>query len=151
MTDLGELERRLWAAADELRANSTLTAAQYRDPVLGLIFLAFAEHRFEQLRPELEATATERRTVTADDYRSRGVLFVPEKARLSFLVDLPESEDLGGNVDLAMATIELNDTGLAGVLPRGYARLEKSTLVELMRLFCAAAAHPLGRRLRARL
>jgi len=38
---------------DELRANSTLTAAQYRDPVLGLIFLAFAEHRFEQLRPEL--------------------------------------------------------------------------------------------------
>jgi len=58
-TDLAELERRLWAAADELRANSTLTAAQYRDPVLGLIFLAFAEHRFEQLRPELEAKATE--------------------------------------------------------------------------------------------
>ena len=51
MTELHDLERRLWAAADELRANSTLTAAG--DPVLGLIFLAFAEHRFEQLRPEL--------------------------------------------------------------------------------------------------
>ena len=52
-THLADLEHRLWAAADELRANSSLTPAQYRDPVLGLIFLAFAEHRFEELRPEL--------------------------------------------------------------------------------------------------
>src|SRR5829696_1148143 len=106
MNDLGELERPLWAAADELRANSSLTPAQYRDPVLGLIFLAFAEHRFEELRPELEAKATDRRPVTADDFRARGVLFVPEIARLSYLVDLPENEDLGANVDLAMDAIE---------------------------------------------
>jgi len=39
VNDLADLERQLWAAADELRANSTLTAAQHRDPVLGLIFL----------------------------------------------------------------------------------------------------------------
>ncbi len=51
--------------------------------MLGLIFLAFAEHRFEEVRPELEPKATERRPVTADDYRARGVLFVPEIARLS--------------------------------------------------------------------
>ena len=63
-TDLKRLEDRLWAAADELRANSTLTPAEYRDPVLGLIFLAFAEHRFDELRPELEAKATARRPVT---------------------------------------------------------------------------------------
>jgi HsdM N-terminal domain/Adenylate and Guanylate cyclase catalytic domain len=60
MTDLNELERRLWAAAEELRANSSLTPAEYRRPVLGLIFLAFAEHRFDDLRPELELKATER-------------------------------------------------------------------------------------------
>lgn len=66
--NLTELERRLWAAAAELRANSTLTAAQYRDPVLGLIFLAFAEHRFEEPRPELEAKATGRQTVTPECY-----------------------------------------------------------------------------------
>ena len=59
-TDLPELERRLWAAADQLRANSSLTPAQYRGPVLGLIFLRFAELRFEQLRPELEAKARPR-------------------------------------------------------------------------------------------
>lgn len=135
MTDLAELERRLWAAADTLRANSSLGPAEYRGPVLGLIFLAFAEHRFEELRPELEQQATARRPVTADDYRARGVLFVPEIARLSWLVDLPEGENLGGNVDLAMDTIEATNTGLNGVLPRGYQKLEKSVLLELLRLF----------------
>ena len=135
MNDLTEVESRLWAAADELRANSTLTAAQYRDPVLGLIFLAFAEHRFEEVRPELAAKATSRRTITPDDYRSRGVLYVPEIARLSWLVGLPESEDLGANIDLAMDAIESTNTDLRDVLPRGYQKLEKSTLVELVRLF----------------
>ena len=135
MTDLAELERRLWAAADALRANSSLTPAEYRGPVLGLIFLAFAEHRFDELRPELELKATERRPVSADDFRARGVLFVPEIARLSWLVDLPEGEDLGANIDLAMDAIEATNTGLRGVLPRGYQKLEKSVLLELVRLF----------------
>ena len=52
------LEKRLWAAADQFRANSGLTAAQYSAPVLGLIFLRFAEARFAQRRAELEATST---------------------------------------------------------------------------------------------
>lgn len=132
----------------ELRANSTLTAAQYRDPVLGHIFLAFAEHRFEALRPELEAKASPRRPVSADDFRARGVLFVPEIARLSYLVDLPEGEDLGANIDLAMDAIEDTNAGLRDVLPRGYQKLEKSTLVELVRLF-APLPRALGRRVRA--
>jgi type I restriction enzyme M protein len=44
------LEKRLWDAADQLRANSGLTSAQYSTPVLGLIFLRFAEARFAQRR-----------------------------------------------------------------------------------------------------
>lgn len=135
MTDLAELERRLWAAADALRANSSLTPAEYRGPVLGLIFLAFAEHRFDELRPEIEMKATERRPVSADDFRARGVLFVPEIARLSWLVDLPEGEDLGANIDLAMDAIEATNAGLRDVLPRGYQKVEKSVLLELLRLF----------------
>lgn len=134
-TDLAEVERRLWAAADELRANSTLTAAQYRDPVLGLIFLAFAEHRFDAVRAEVEAKATERRPASADDFRAKGVVFVPENARLSWLVERAEWEDVGRNVDLAMDSIEAINPDLAGVLPRGYQRLEKDTLIELIRLF----------------
>ncbi len=134
-TDLKGLQDRLWAAADELRANSTLTAAEYRDPVLGLIFLAFAEHRFEAERPAVEAKATARKPATADDYRAKGVLFVPDDARLSALVDTPEGEDLGKAIAAAMTSIEAANTGLGEVLPKGYQRLDKSTLVELVRLF----------------
>jgi type I restriction enzyme M protein len=48
------LEKRLWEAADQVRANSGLTAAQYAQPVLGLIFLRFAEVRFAAQRAKLE-------------------------------------------------------------------------------------------------
>lgn len=141
-SDLTEVRRTLWAAADQLRANSTLAPAEYRGPVLGLIFLAYAEHRFEEVRPEVEAKATARRPVTPDDYRSRSVLFVPDEARLSYLVDLPEGHDLAAAVDTAMRLMETHNVELKDVLPKGYQRLEKSTLVELLRLFA-----PLPRKL----
>ena len=134
-TDLAQVRRTLWAAADELRANSALAPNEYRGPVLGLIFLAYAEHRFEQVRPEVEAKATARRPVTADDYRARSVLFIPDEARLSHLVNLPEKQDLGAAVDTAMRLVETHNAELRDVLPKGYQRLEKSTLVELLRLF----------------
>jgi type I restriction enzyme M protein len=140
--ELGTVKRALWAAADELRANSTLAANEYRGPVLGLIFLAYAEHRFEQVRPEVEAKATARRPPTADDYKARSVLFLAEQARLSYLVTLPEKENLGAAVDTAMALVEVHNPELRDVLPKGYQRLEKSTLVELLRLFA-----PLPRKL----
>ena len=64
----------------------------------GLIFLAYAEHRFEQIRPELEAKATARRPVTAD-IKAKSVLYVPDEARLSNLAALPEATDLGAAAD----------------------------------------------------
>jgi type I restriction enzyme M protein len=133
--ELARVRRTLWAAADELRANSTLSPAEYRGPVLGLIFLAYAEHRFEQVRPGIAAKATARRPVTADDYRARSVLYVPDVARLSGLVSMPEGENLGKAIDEAMKAVEAANPELRDVLPRGYQRLEKSTLSELLRLF----------------
>lgn len=133
--DLAEVRRTLWKAADKFRANSTLSPSEYRGPVLGLIFLAYAEHRFEAIRPELEAKATPRNPVTPDDYQARSVLYVPDNARLSGLVDLPEGDDLGAAVDAAMKGVEAANPELRDVLPRGYQRLEKSTLAELLRLF----------------
>ncbi len=133
--DLNEVRRTLWAAADQLRANSTLAPNEYRGPVLGLIFLAYAEHRFELARHGVEAKATARRPVTPDDFRARSVLFVPDEAKLSHLVNLPEGKDLGAAVDAAMKAIEAQNPELKDVLPKGYQRLEKSTLVELLRLF----------------
>jgi type I restriction enzyme M protein len=133
--DLAEVRRTLWKAADELRANSTLSPSEARGPILGLIFLAYAEHRFDSIRGELEAKATARRPVTPDDYRARSVLFVSEEARLSHLARLPEGEDLGEALDTAMRLIETHNPELKGVLPRGYQRLQKSTLTEMLRLF----------------
>ena len=69
--------------------------------MLGLILLAFTEHRFDELKPELELKATERRSVSADDFRAHGVLLVPEIARLSWLVDLPEGPALRRRRQLA--------------------------------------------------
>jgi len=134
-TDLAEVRRTLWKAADEMRANSTLGPAEYRGPVLGLIFLAYAEHRFEEVRPELEANATPRRPVTADDYKARSVLYVPEEARLSSLVALPEAADLGAAADAAMRVIETHNPELKDVLPKGYQKMEKQVLTSLLRLF----------------
>ena len=133
--DLTQVRRTLWAAADQLRANSTLAPSEYRGPVLGLIFLAYAEHRFEAIRTEVEAKATARRPVTVDDYRAKSVLYVPNEARLSHLVNLPEGQDLGAAADTAMRAIETHNPELKDVLPKGYQRLEKSTLVERLRLF----------------
>lgn len=73
-TDLAKVRSTLWAAADELRANSKLTPVQYRDPVLGLVFLAYAENRFEAVRGAVEAKASARNPATIADYKAKSVL-----------------------------------------------------------------------------
>src|SRR6187402_395073 len=99
------LEDRLWEAADELRANSGLTAAQYSQPVLGLIFLRFADAKFEHRRAELEKGASARRGSRIDDpgsYHSSGVLFLPTGARFSELLEYPEGGRQGKSLGQAV-------------------------------------------------
>jgi len=134
-TDLAKVRATLWAAADELRANSKLTPVQYRDPVLGLVFLAYAENRFEAIRAEVEAKASARNPATIADYKAKSVLYVPDESRLSYLNDLPEGDDIGRYVDEAIKAIEAANPELKDILPRGYQKLERSTLIELLRLF----------------
>ncbi len=133
--DLAQVRATLWAAADELRANSKLTAGQYRDPVLGLVFLAYAENRFEAVREEVEAGASARNPTSIADYKARSVLYVPDQSRLSYLVGLPEGDDIGKATDEAIKAIEGANPELKDILPRGYQKLERSTLIELLRLF----------------
>uniref|UniRef100_UPI003D8FC91F type I restriction-modification system subunit M n=1 Tax=Gordonia sp. B7-2 TaxID=3420932 RepID=UPI003D8FC91F len=134
-TDLAKVRSTLWAAADELRANSKLTPVQYRNPVLGLVFLAYAENRFEAVQGEVEAKASARNPATIADYKARSVLYVPAESRLSYLNDLPEGDDIGKAVDEAIKAIETANPELKDILPRGYQKLERSTLIELLRLF----------------
>ena len=73
-SDLAELDGRLWDAADELRANSGLKASEHGTPVLGLIFLRFADARFAAAREEIEAKASARRRVGPSDYHAHRVI-----------------------------------------------------------------------------
>lgn len=129
-----DLEKRLWDAADELRANSKLKSSEYSVPVLGLIFLRFADSRFAAVEKELAATAStsRRRGVSKSDYLARCV-YLPEQARFQRLLDLPEVANLGKEINDAMKAIEDENTDLKGVLPRTYNRLENSTLIELLK------------------
>ena len=133
-TDLAQLERRLWEAADQLRANSGLRSADYSLPVLGLIFLRYAEERFKVAYEELQSQGTSRRKIGPADYHAKGVLYVPDEARFGHLLDLPEGADLGMALNDAMKSIEATNPDLAGVLPHVYSGLPNSVLVELVRL-----------------
>ena len=80
--------------------------------------------------------------MTVADYKAKSVLYVPDESRLSHLVELPEGADVGKAVDEAIKAIEAANPELKDVLPRGYQKLEHSTLIELLRLFAAYAAEP---------
>jgi type I restriction enzyme M protein len=67
--DIHDIENRLWAIADELRANSNLDQHQYKTPVLGLIFLKHADHRFAEAERDLVGTGTGRRSIGKTDFQ----------------------------------------------------------------------------------
>ena len=137
-SSMAELQNRLWEVADQLRANSELTSAEYKTPVLGLVFLRFVDHRFTQVEDELnQDTPTGRgpRPMTKDDYKSRGVLYLPETSRYKHLLELPEGSDIGHAVGQAMSAIEDENQELRGVLPQDYSKLDSRTLSTLLRIF----------------
>jgi type I restriction enzyme M protein len=132
------LEKRLWAAADQFRANSGLKAGQYSTPVLGLIFLRFAEARFAKRRAELEkAGGSARRGMSRIDdpkaYMAEGVLFLTPSARFDYLLQRPEGSNVGRAVNEAMGDIEKHNPQLGGVLPRNYQIFNGTLLKELLK------------------
>ncbi|MHB8597781.1 MAG: N-6 DNA methylase [Ktedonobacteraceae bacterium] len=136
-----EIEKKLWESADQLRANSNLKSSEYSVPVLGLIFLRFADQRFTQVESELgklaEAKLAEgsRRTIGKADYQARGVLYLPPVARFSYLLRLPEGENIGRAVNEAMKAIEQANDELRDVLPKSYPRITSDTLFALLKTF----------------
>ncbi|MFI5093735.1 MAG: N-6 DNA methylase [Candidatus Acidiferrales bacterium] len=130
-----EVEKRLWDAADELRANSNLKSSEYSVPVLGLIFLRFADQKFAEAQKKLEGKGSGRRKIGKADYQAQGVLYLPDAARFSTLLNLTEGADIGKAVNDAMKAIEAENEDLKDVLPRTYNRLEKDTLFTLLKAF----------------
>ena len=141
----GTLEKRLWAAADQFRANSELKAAQYSQPVLGLIFLRFADARFAARRAELAAQPTSARRGPRLDspeaYHEARVLYLPPAARFNHLLTLPEGADVGGALNGAMHAIEGASPDLQGVLPKTYNIFPGALLKQLLKTFSEIPAN----------
>lgn len=142
-TRIQDIEKDLWAAADELRANSKLSSQEYSVPVLGLIFLRYADSRFAHATAELEAEQAQassrrrRREIGRMDYQARGVLYLPPEARFANLLQLPESANIGEAINNAMRAIEAENSSLKDVLPKAYLRLANDTLFTLLKRFNA--------------
>jgi type I restriction enzyme M protein len=131
------LEKRLWDAADQFRANSGLKAQEYSGPILGLIFLRFAEVRFAAQRARLDkAGASSRRGSRVDDpaaYHADNVLYLTQEARFDYLLTLPEVADIGAKVNAAMREVEKHNPQLAGVLPKTFNLFTGTLLKELLK------------------
>lgn len=132
--DLQDLSRRLFQTANQLWTNTALRPDQYAQPVLALIALRQMEAKFDLVDSELAKTFTGRLKPTPADYHARGAVFLPDRARFSYLLGLPETENLADALNEAMKGISENNPDLAGVLPQGYGSLPNSVLRELLRL-----------------
>ncbi len=139
MADITKLEKELWEAADDLRANSKLTSQQYCMPVLGLIFLRYAWGRFKradaQIKEERARRTGRQAPISPEDYSSKGAMWLPEESRYDYLLSLPETADAGKVVNDAMKAIMKANPSLAGVLPDTYTDLGNDLLRNVLRIF----------------
>jgi len=139
------LEKELWATADNLRANSKLTASEYKDPVLGLILLRFAENRFDEALINIEKyipinpRTQKKRAISKDDFLGVGAIYLQDKSKYNYLANLPESENINEAVNEAMRLVEEDYEDLKGNLPRNYHELDSALLRDLIRAFNSEA------------
>ena len=146
--NIRKLEAELWESADLLRQGSKLTSNQYCMPVLGLIFLRYAFGRFKLVEAEILKDRPVRRgrvlPVEASDFAEKSALYLPPEARYDYLVNLPESADIGKAVNRAMELIEEQSEQLVGVLPKDYTMFADEILSELLRIFNNSALDEVG-------
>ena len=129
-------EKELWAVADKLRASGSISAADYRKVVIGLIFLKYVSDTFEWKYDELveEGDGFEEEK---DAYTMENIFFVPKDARWSYISSKAHTPEIGQVIDDAMRAIEKENKSFKGVLPMNYANsdLDKQTLGEVVDMF----------------
>ena len=146
-----DFEKELWAAADKLRGN--IDVSEYKNIVLGLLFLKYISDAFYKRREELKGLTLDPKNEdfyvkndkaraqileTKDFYKSAGVFYVPEKSRWEYLQTKTMQSDIGQVLDKAMDLIEEdNRAELEGVLPKIYTRttLDHAVIGELVNIF----------------
>ena len=132
------IEKRLWNAADTLRANSNYASNEYFLPVMGLVFLRHAYSRFLGVKVGIEANLPQRggktRALSKEDFSQKSAIFLREKAQFDYLVALTDSDDRARAIIEAMESIEADYENLRGVLPKSeYQELDNQVLGQLLR------------------
>ena len=159
---LKALEAQLWDAADNLRANSKLTSAEYCMPVLGLLFLRYAYSRYvmvyEQILKENPSRPNRPFIVKESHFKAKSALFLPEMAQYKYLLELKENvasmkltdvngqpiNSLGEALNNAMTLIEAQSEQLRGILPKTYNSLPDDLLFSLLENFNNDALNDVG-------
>ncbi len=151
-----ELKDTLWKAADKLRGS--LSASQYKDVILGLVFLKYVSDAFderrESIRADLAAEGMEDVRIEEliddpEDYHGCNVFVVPPTARWNFLAENAKArpataaepgKSIGQLIDEAMDAVMKANPTLGGTLPRLYNRdsIDQRRLGELIDLFNSA-------------
>jgi type I restriction enzyme M protein len=128
---LKQLEADLWSAADNLRANSDLKSSEYSTPVLGLIFLKFADNNYRRheagiLAEYQQLKGTRREKKISEIAVEKCGFYLPDHARYDYLLNLPEEKNIAKALKEAMKAVEEYKPELEGVLPKDdYFRLTR--------------------------
>jgi len=138
LENIEAIEKRLWSAADTLRANSNYASNEYFMPVMGLVFLRHAYSRYLAVKDVIEAGLPTRggkvRPLTKEDFSQRSAIFLQANAQFDTLVALPDSSDRAKAIIDAMESIEADYESLRGVLPKSeYQELDNAVLGQLLR------------------
>ena len=147
MTDieLKKLKDDLWHSADMLRASAHLAANKYGQPILGLIFLRYADILFKQHKAEIEAEYERKKggraekTIKEVSIEKCG-FYLPESAFFDTINDAPDDANKATIVKKAMEDIETENPSMSGVLPKEvYGQLvpeeEPELLSKIIRVF----------------
>jgi type I restriction enzyme M protein len=143
MPTMADLRDTLWKAADKLRGS--MDAAQYKDFVLGLVFLKYVSDAFTERREAIRAEILEQGIPESrldmflddkDEYVGQGVFWVPAQARWSHLAAAAKSGEIGELIDGAMDAVMRSNPALTGVLPKIFNRdnVDQRRLGELVDL-----------------
>ena len=147
MPTMADLRDTLWKAADKLRGS--MDAAQYKDFVLGLVFLKYVSDSFEErrtrIREEVLADNVPESRIDQflddkDEYTREGVFWVPVGARWDQLAASAKSAGIGELLDNAMDAVMKTNPSLTGVLPKIFNRdnVDQRRLGELVDLISDA-------------
>lgn len=129
-----KIETQLWKAADALRGS--MDSSEYRNVVLGLIFLKYVSDSFENKKNEILNSDYPEDAEDPDMYLADNIFWVPREARWEIVRESAKKPEIGEIIDNAMEQIEKNNDSFKGVLSKNYASpdLDKSRLGEVVDL-----------------